>query len=114
MVPMKRTKPRWNLHHVGGVDHTTRGNHHGICRKGPMLDGTGPLLYFRGDNRLLPEWSNQKDRSMPPNRTNPVITTFMRACEDLLSDSITSDTLTSEELEILEVNLDNLNEKFFS
>jgi hypothetical protein len=37
----------------------------------------------------------------------------VRACEDLLSDAITRDTMTSKELEILEVNLDNVSEKFF-
>jgi hypothetical protein len=48
-----------------------------------------------------------------PNVSKPVIIAFVRACEDLLSDAITRDTMTSKELEILEVNLDNVSEKFF-
>lgn len=34
--------------------------------------------------------------------SKPIIA-FVRACEDLLNDSITSETLTSEEMDILEV-----------
>jgi hypothetical protein len=41
------------------------------------------------------------------------ITAFMQACENLLRDSLRRETLTSEELKILEVNLEALTRKFF-